>query len=66
MIIGTGVDITEVKRMRQAIEKWGDSFFINKILHKNGSPHFQIKWLYPRDYGTQILTEQNLGLSINW
>jgi holo-[acyl-carrier protein] synthase len=26
MIIGTGVDITEVKRLRQAIEKWGDSF----------------------------------------
>lgn len=26
MIIGTGVDITEVKRLRQASEKWGDSF----------------------------------------
>ena len=26
MIIGTGVDITEVKRLRQAIERWGDSF----------------------------------------
>lgn len=26
MIIGTGVDITEVSRLRQAIEKWGDSF----------------------------------------
>src|SRR3989338_6971850 len=26
MIIGTGVDITEVKRLRQAVEKWGDSF----------------------------------------
>lgn len=26
MIIGTGVDITEVKRVRQAIEKWGESF----------------------------------------
>jgi len=26
MIVGTGVDITEVKRLRQAIEKWGDSF----------------------------------------
>jgi len=26
MIIGTGVDITEVKRLKQAIEKWGDSF----------------------------------------
>ena len=26
MIIGTGVDITEVKRLRQAVEKWGESF----------------------------------------
>lgn len=26
MIIGTGVDITEVKRLRQAVEKWGDGF----------------------------------------
>ncbi|MCX7927925.1 MAG: holo-ACP synthase [Candidatus Omnitrophica bacterium] len=25
-IIGTGVDITEVTRLRRAIEKWGDSF----------------------------------------
>jgi holo-[acyl-carrier protein] synthase len=26
MIIGTGVDITEVRRLRQAAEKWGDEF----------------------------------------
>ena len=26
MIIGTGVDITEVSRLRRAVEKWGDSF----------------------------------------
>jgi len=26
MIIGTGVDITEVSRLRQAVEKWGESF----------------------------------------
>ncbi|MFA5363395.1 MAG: holo-ACP synthase [Candidatus Omnitrophota bacterium] len=25
-IIGTGVDITEVRRIRQAVEKWGNSF----------------------------------------
>ena len=25
-IIGTGVDITEVRRLRQAVEKWGDGF----------------------------------------
>ena len=26
MITGTGVDITEVRRIRQAVEKWGDDF----------------------------------------
>ncbi|MDD5128339.1 MAG: holo-ACP synthase [Candidatus Omnitrophica bacterium] len=26
MIIGTGVDITEVRRIRAAIEKWGNDF----------------------------------------
>lgn len=26
MIIGTGVDITEVRRLRQAVEKWGNEF----------------------------------------
>jgi holo-[acyl-carrier protein] synthase len=26
MIVGTGVDITEVRRLRQAVEKWGESF----------------------------------------
>ncbi len=26
MFVGTGVDITEVRRIRQAIEKWGDDF----------------------------------------
>jgi holo-[acyl-carrier protein] synthase len=30
MIIGTGVDITEVRRLRQAIEKWGASF-LNRV-----------------------------------
>lgn len=27
-IIGTGVDITEVSRLRKAVEKWGDSFLL--------------------------------------
>ncbi|MDD5255816.1 MAG: holo-ACP synthase [Candidatus Omnitrophica bacterium] len=26
MIVGTGVDITEVKRLKQAVERWGDAF----------------------------------------
>lgn len=30
MILGTGVDITEVNRLRRAVEKWGD-VFLRKI-----------------------------------
>ncbi|MBN2831401.1 MAG: holo-ACP synthase [Candidatus Omnitrophica bacterium] len=30
MILGTGVDITEVSRLKKAIEKWGDSF-LNRV-----------------------------------
>ena len=30
MIRGTGVDITEVRRIRQAIEKWGNDF-LNRV-----------------------------------
>ncbi len=26
MVIGTGVDITEVRRLKQAVEKWGEDF----------------------------------------
>lgn len=33
MIIGTGVDITEVRRLRQAIEKWGETF-LNRVFTK--------------------------------
>ncbi len=30
MFLGTGVDITEVRRIRQAHEKWGDDF-LNRV-----------------------------------
>ncbi len=33
MIIGTGVDITEVRRLRQAVEKWGE-VFLNRVFTK--------------------------------
>lgn len=33
MIIGTGVDITEVRRLRQAVEKWGNDF-LSRIFTK--------------------------------
>jgi len=33
MVIGTGVDITEVRRLRQAVEKWGNDF-LNRVFTK--------------------------------
>lgn len=30
MIVGTGVDITEVRRLRQAVDKWG-KFFLERV-----------------------------------
>lgn len=34
MILGTGVDITEVRRLKQAVEKWGPDF-LNRIFTKD-------------------------------
>jgi holo-[acyl-carrier protein] synthase len=34
MIVGTGVDITEVRRLRQAIEKWGNAF-LSRVFTKD-------------------------------
>jgi len=33
MVAGTGVDITEVRRLRQAVEKWGKGF-LSRIFSK--------------------------------
>ena len=44
MIVGTGIDIVEVFRMRDAINKWGDNFltkvFTNKEIKYSNSKRF--------------------------
>lgn len=44
MIVGTGIDIVEVFRMRDAISKWGNSFltkvFTNKEISYSNSKRF--------------------------
>lgn len=47
MILGTGVDIVEVLRMREAIDKWGDSF-LGKIF----TPR-EIKYSNSRRFSSQ-------------
>lgn len=34
MILGTGIDIIEIDRVRDAIEKWGDSFLQKVFTHR--------------------------------
>lgn len=44
MIVGTGIDIVEVFRMRDAIDKWGDNFltkvFTDKEIQYSSSKRF--------------------------
>lgn len=42
MIIGSGVDITEVRRMRQAVERWGDDF-LKRIFTKKELTYAQTR-----------------------
>jgi len=38
MIVGTGVDITEVRRLKQAVEKWGEAF-LNRVFTSKELEH---------------------------
>lgn len=44
MIAGTGIDIIEISRMKEAVEKWGDSFLTKiftrrEIIYSNSKRH---------------------------
>ena len=53
MILGTGIDIIEIERIKKAIDRWGDSF-LNHIFnqeeidyaqkHKNATQHFAARF----------------------
>ena len=53
MIIGTGIDIVEIKRIREVIKRWGDHF-LNHVFcpeeidyarkHKNSFQHFAARF----------------------
>ncbi len=52
MIMGSGVDIVEVKRIKKAVEKWGDSFlkkvFTDRELDYANSKRFAYQHLAAR------------------
>ena len=45
MVIGTGVDITEVNRIRKAVEKWGDDF-LHRVFTDNEIKNAQGKTFF--------------------
>ena len=47
MIIGTGVDITEVKRLHQAVEKWGE-VFLHRVFTKQELDNAKTRGSLPR------------------
>jgi len=49
MIVGSGVDIVEVERIRKALRKWGDDF-INKIFTEN-----ELNYSHNKKYAYQHL-----------
>lgn len=51
MIIGTGVDITEVRRLRQAIEKWGEEF-LNRVFTEKELENAKNRGSLPRSSST--------------
>src|SRR5690348_8213344 len=73
MILGTGIDIVEVSRIRHSYERFGDRF-LNRILladeiayclsHKNPAPHlaarFAAKEAISKAFGTGI------GRHLSW
>ncbi|MBI5872737.1 MAG: holo-ACP synthase [Candidatus Omnitrophica bacterium] len=52
MIKGSGIDIVEIKRLRQAIERWGDTFlkkvFTEKELEYSQSKRYPLQHLAAR------------------
>lgn len=70
MIIGTGVDITEVRRLRQAIEKWGEEF-LNRVFTEEelenaktrGSPY---QHLAGRFAGKEAVFKALGDSNLNW
>lgn len=70
MIIGTGVDITEVKRVKQAVEKWGKGFlgrvFTDKELENAKSRGSLYQYLAGRFAGKEAVFKAMGDSRLNW
>lgn len=70
MIIGTGVDITEVRRLRQAIEKWGNDFlhrvFTEEELENAKTRGSLLQHLAGRFAGKEAVFKALGNAQLNW
>lgn len=57
MIIGAGVDIVEVYRMRDAIKKWGDNF-LSKIFTKREIKYSNSRRFSPQHFAARFAAKE--------
>jgi len=57
MIYGTGVDIVEVFRMREAIQKWGDNF-LTKIFTKREIKYSNTRRFSPQHFAARFAAKE--------
>lgn len=57
MITGTGIDIVEIPRMREAIDKWG-SGFISKIFTQREVKYSKSKRFYEQHFAARFAAKE--------
>lgn len=57
MIVGTGIDIVEVFRMRDAISKWGDSF-LTKVFTAKEIEYSSSKRFAPQHFAARFAAKE--------
>src|SRR3989338_7112284 len=63
MILGTGIDIIEIKRIKKAVERWGDSF-LNHIFHKDEIAYAQENKFPYQHYAARFAAKEAVFKSI--
>lgn len=57
MIVGTGIDIVEVFRMRDAINKWGE-FFLTKVFTEKEIKYSSSKRFAPQHFAARFAAKE--------
>jgi len=65
MIVGTGVDITEVSRMRRAVERWGNEF-LNRIFTKEELENAKTRGSYFQHLAGRFAAKEAIFKAINY